>query len=193
MELKFDLENPIFTHITDENQVNEALKELEKEKVVGVDIEGTSLDPYNSTLLTVQIGTSTKSFIFDARELKLGEIPRFKDFLEDSKIIKILHNGKFDYKHIKQNLGISVCNIFDTMLTEAVLNAGLHSSYYSLRGLAEKYAGVDLKKSVRETFEYVTPSTKLNENQLRYSAVDTLILFPVFDNWPFYNLIPACP
>ena len=181
MELKFDLENPIFTHITDENQVNEALKELEKEKVVGVDIEGTSLDPYNSTLLTVQIGTSTKSFIFDARELKLGEIPRFKDFLEDSKIIKILHNGKFDYKHIKQNLGISVCNIFDTMLTEAVLNAGLHSSYYSLRGLAEKYAGVDLKKSVRETFEYVTPSTKLNENQLRYSAVDTLILFPVFE------------
>lgn len=181
MELKFDPENPIFTYITEDSQVDEALEELEKQKVVGVDIEGTSLDPYDSTLLTVQIGTPEKSFIFDARQLKLGEIPRFKQFLEDSKIIKILHNGKFDYKHIKQNLGISVCNIYDTMLTEALLNAGLRNSYYSLKDLAIKYSGVDLKKSVRETFENVTASTKLNENQLKYSAMDTLILFPIFE------------
>jgi DNA polymerase-1 len=181
MELKFDKDNPIFSYITNEKDVGGALEELERQKVVGVDIEGTSLDPYSSTLLTVQIGTPEKSYIFDARELRLGEIPRFREFLEEGKIIKILHNGKFDYKHIKQNLGISICNIFDTMLTEAVLNAGLHNSYYSLRSLAEKYAGVDLKKSVRETFEYVTPSTKLNESQLRYSAIDTLILFPVFE------------
>ena len=51
-------------------------------------------------------------------ELNLKEIPRLKEFLEDNKIIKILHNGKFDYKHIKQHLGISVANIYDTMLTQ---------------------------------------------------------------------------
>lgn len=181
MELKFDIENPVFTYITNENQANEALEELEKQQVVGVDIEGTSLDPYSSTLLTVQIGTPEKSFIFDARELDLGSLPRLKQFLENNKIIKILHNGKFDYKHVKQILGISISNIFDTMLTEAVLNAGLHNSYYSLKYLADKYTGIELKKSVRETFEYITPSTKLNESQLRYSASDTLILFPIFE------------
>jgi len=181
MELKFDPENPIYSHVINESLLNEAIDDLEKQKVVGVDIEGTALDPYESILLTVQIGTPEKSYIFDARQLKLDQIPRFKEFLENSKIIKILHNGKFDYKHIKKNLGIEVCNVYDTMLTEALLNAGLRNSYYSLKDLAVKYSGVDLKKAVRETFEYMTASTSLNESQLRYSALDTLILFPIFE------------
>ncbi len=181
MELRFDPENPIFVHVTTENMLNEALEELEKLKVVGIDIEGTSLDPYSSILLTVQIGTPEKSFIFDARKLKLKEFPRFKEFLENPKIIKIFHNGKFDYKHIKQNLGIQVCNLFDTMLTEALLNAGMSSGYYSLKELAFKYTNIDLKKAVRESFEYMTASSRLNESQLKYSAMDTLILFPIFE------------
>ena len=181
MELRFDPENPIFVHVTTEDMLNEALEELEKLKVVGIDIEGTALDPYSSILLTVQIGTPEKSYIFDARELKLKEFPRFKEFLENPKIIKIFHNGKYDYKHIKQNLGIQVCNLFDTMLTEALLNAGTSSGYYSLKELALKYTKVDLKKAVRESFEYMTASTRLNESQLRYSAMDTLILFPIFE------------
>ena len=181
MELRFDPENPIFVHVTTEDMLNEALEELEKLKVVGIDIEGTALDPYSSILLTVQIGTPEKSFIFDARELKLKEFPRFKEFLENPTIIKIFHNGKFDYKHIKQNLGIQVCNLFDTMLTEALLNAGMSSGYYSLKELALKYTKVDLKKAVRESFEYMTASSMLNESQLKYSAMDTLILFPIFE------------
>jgi len=181
MELKFDPENPKYVHVTTENQYNEALEDLEKQKVVGVDIEGTSLDPYRSILLTVQIGTPEKSYIFDARALKLAEMPRFKKFLENQKIIKILHNGKFDYKHIKQNLGVSMNNIFDTMLTESILNAGMSSGYYSLKDLAAKYTGLNLQKSVRESFEYMTASTNLNEAQLKYGAVDTLILFPIFE------------
>lgn len=181
MELKFDPANPIYTHVTTEDMANQALEELEKEKVVGVDIEGTSLDPYDGILLTIQIGTSEKTFIFDARQLKLGEISRFKNFLENSKIIKIFHNGKFDYKHIKHHLGISVCNIYDTMLTEVVLNMGIGRGYYSLKELAGKYAGIDLQKAIRETFQTMTASTRLNESQLKYSAMDTLILFPIFD------------
>jgi DNA polymerase-1 len=181
MELRFDPENPIFTHVTNMDLANSALDELEKEKVVGVDIETTSLDPYDAVLLTVQVGTPTKTFIFDARQLKLGEIERFKNFLENNKIIKIFHNGKFDYKHIKQCLKIEVTNIYDTMLTEVVLNMGIGRGYYSLKELAGKYAGLDLQKAIRETFENMTASTRLNDNQLKYAAIDTLILFPIFD------------
>jgi len=181
MELKFDPNKPQYDHVQTLDQVNASLEILEKEKVVGVDIEGTSLDPYDGILLSVQIGTPDKSFIFDARQLKLGEIERFKNFLENSKIIKIFHNGKFDYKHIKHHLGIEVTNIYDTMLTEVVLNMGIGRGYYSLKELGGKYAGVELQKAVRETFEYMTASTRLSEAQLGYSAMDTLILFPIFD------------
>src|SRR3989339_1241129 len=111
MELRFDPENPKYTYITNMVQGEEALSVLEKEKVVAVDIESTTLDPYEGYLLIIQIGTSTESFIFDARALDLGNYPRFKDFLQNRAIIKILHNGKFDYKYVKQKTGIEIDNI----------------------------------------------------------------------------------
>ncbi|KKS61414.1 MAG: polymerase protein [candidate division WWE3 bacterium GW2011_GWA1_42_46] len=171
MELKFDPANPSYEYITKEDQANAALENLEKAKVVGVDIESTGLDPYTSTLLLVQIGTDDKSYIFDARALDLKNFTRFKEFLESPKILKIFHNGKFDYN----------TNLYDTMLAEVILNAGLGRGYYSLKDLTKKYTGMDLKKDVRETFEGVTNKTKINVEQLKYSALDTLILFPIFD------------
>lgn len=181
MELKFDPANPQYEHITNIEQAHKALDELEKAKVVGVDIEGTGLDPYTSTFLLLQIGTETKSYIFDARALNLKEFPRIKEFLENKKILKLLHNGKFDYRHIKIHLGAAVDNLYDTMLAEVILNAGVGRGYYSLKDLARKYTNIELKKDVRETFEGVTTSSKITEDQLKYAASDTLILFPIFD------------
>ncbi len=181
MELKFDPANPSYEYITKEDQANAALDILEKAKVVGIDIESTGLDPYTSTLLLVQIGTEDRSYIFDARALDLKNFTRFKGYLESPKILKIFHNGKFDYKHIKIHVGAAPTNLYDTMLAEVILNAGLGRGYYSLKDLTKKYTGMDLKKDVRETFEGVTNKTKINVEQLQYSALDTLILFPIFD------------
>lgn len=181
MEFKFDPANPIYEHITSAGQVDSALEELEKAKVVGIDIESTGLDPYTSTLLLVQIGTEEKSYIFDARAINLKEAKRFREFLENPKTLKIFHNGKFDYKHIKIHTGAIVGNMYDTMLAEVILNAGLGKGYYSLKDLSKKYTGYEMKKEIRGTFEGVVSGTKINVDQLKYSALDTLILFPIFD------------
>jgi DNA polymerase I-like protein with 3'-5' exonuclease and polymerase domains len=45
--------------------------------------------------------------------------------------------------------------------------------------LAKKYVDVVIKKEVRETFSRIPK--KLTEEQLRYGALDTLILFPIFE------------
>ena len=107
MELKFDPENPDYTYITNIDEANKALEKLEKERVVGVDIESTGLDPYFSTMLTVQIGTDKKSYVFDARQLKLNEIKRFKHTMDCSH--GRVDNGgnnpsgeKISYKHINR-------------------------------------------------------------------------------------------
>jgi DNA polymerase-1 len=181
MELKFDLDKPAYVHVTTPDLLNQALDVLEKEKVVGCDIESTSLDPYNGRLLTIQVGTASISYIFDARALNLKEFPRLKQFLENPNIIKIFHNGKFDYKYIKVQTGIEVTNIFDTMLSEAILNAGLGSSFYSLKDLTQKYVGAALQKNVRQTFVQEGPTMTLTEEQLMYAAKDTLIMFPIFE------------
>jgi DNA polymerase I-like protein with 3'-5' exonuclease and polymerase domains len=181
-QLRFDPDKPQYLYVKTPEQVDEALTDLEKEKVVGIDTEATSLDPITGKLLCVQIGGPVKSYIFDARYLDLKSFPRLISFLQDSSRIKLFHNGKFDFKYIKINLGVEVANLYDSMLAEAVLNAGIGSGYYSLKSLVKKYADLDLEKGVRKSFmqDDILKQT-LNEEQLIYSALDTLVLFPVFE------------
>ncbi len=182
MELKFDLNNPKYTYVTDPEHAIKALETLSKEKMVGVDIETTGLDPFSTTILTVQIGTETETYVFDARKIAFKEFSPLRELLEDSKIVKLLHNAKFDYKMIKVHYGIEINNIYDTMLAEGVLTAGLGKSM-SLNATVLRRLGITLKKDVRETF--VNFSSTLTEEQLKYAAADTLILFPVFHvQWP---------
>lgn len=180
MGLKFDPDNPKYKYIVEEKALDKALDHLEKEKAVGVDIEATGLDPFNAILLTVQIGTPEISYVIDARRIDLEKNKRYKELLSNKKIIKILHNAKFDYKFIKHQTDAEVINMYDTMIAEAILKAGLGAGFYSLAKLSQKYADIALEKQIRTTFEGMKHA-KFNKKQLQYSAVDTLILFPIFE------------
>ena len=181
MELKFDPSNPKYENVTSLDQVHGMVEDLKKEKVIAIDIESTDLDPYFSKVLTIQISKPDFTYIVDARELDIGKIPELKEFLESNSTIKLLHNGKFDYKQVKIHTGVEIYNIFDTMLAEVVLNSGIGKAYYSLKDLALKYAQFDLQKEIRKTFLNMTASSRLTEDQLKYAAIDTLIMFPIFD------------
>ncbi len=179
MELRFDPEHPKYEYVTEVSRAEEIFKELEKEPILGVDVESSGLDPYTATLLLVQVGNWEISYVFDARKLPLREMPIYKSLLENPKIIKILHNAKFDYQFLKHHTGVSVTNIYDTLLGEGVLNAGLKVKGASLRELSAQYLGLDIDKAVRKTFyNYTGPIT---EEQLVYSGLDTLVLFPIFE------------
>lgn len=178
MDLKFDPDNPKYFYARTPKEAEKALKELEKAHVIGVDVEGTGLDPYTSKLLLVQVGTEDTSYIFDARELHLKEMPRFRAVLEDPKKIKLLHNAKFDYKFLKVQAGARLNNVYDTMLAGAVLTAGLAGKNPSLKELTLKYCGFDMNKAVRKSF--ANHKGPLTEAQIRYSALDTLVMFPIF-------------
>ncbi|MBI2414662.1 hypothetical protein HYV31_02365 [candidate division WWE3 bacterium] len=184
MELKFDPEKPKYEYITTPDAFENAIALLEKEPIIAVDIESTGLDPYTALLLIVQIGTEEISYIFDARLLNLKENPRLKSLLENPKILKLLQNGKFDYKMIKIQLKIEINNIYDTMLAEAILTAGL-GTQLGLLTIVRKYVNIDLDKSIRKTFEKLHKGSVFTQEQLAYGAMDTLVLFPVFNKqWP---------
>lgn len=178
MELKFDPNNPKYKYIQTPSELDAALEVLEKDPVIGVDVEGTGLDPYTSTLLLVQLGNEEISYIIDARKVPLKEFPRYKALLEDPKRIKLLHNAKFDYKFLKVQTGARLKNIYDTMLAGAVLTAGLVGKNPSLKELSFKYCGIDLEKGVRKTFANYLG--EITEAQLKYSGLDTLVMFPIF-------------
>ena len=96
MELKFDPQNPNYEYITTEAAAKKALNLLAEEPMLGIDVECVGLNPHLDKLLLVQIGSDEKSYIFDARKLDLSKIPEYKKVIEKTKVIKILHNGKYD-------------------------------------------------------------------------------------------------
>jgi len=173
IKLEFDPQNPSYELIETQEQVEKAVRELKKREVLALDTEATQLDPYNTTLILVQVGTPKTAYIFNFQKVDIAPL---KPLLEDPKRLKIVQNGKFDYEMLKANAGITIENIFDTMLAERILTTGFKREN-SLEALALNYLDIQLDKSIRNTF---TKTDTLTKDQLKYAALDVLVLFPLF-------------
>lgn len=182
MELKFDVKKPDYEYITDKKAAVNALNALSSEKVIAVDVEASSLDPYLGTLFLVQIGTPTKAYLFDARKVDLKKIPEYKKLLENEQVIKILHNSTFDYKYLKVQTGVEMNNIYDTMLAEAVLTSGLKKRVGLLHTINRRLGEGLVEKETQGSFVDLPKSSRLTQIQKIYSAKDVLLLFPLFES-----------
>ncbi len=173
IKLEFDPKNPDYELVETEEQVQKAVGELKKREVLAVDCEASELDPYNTKLVLVQVGTPQKAYIFNFQKVDISPL---KSLLEDPKRLKIVQNGKFDYQMLKANASIAIENIFDTMLAERILTTGFKREN-SLEALALKHLDLQLDKAIRNTFGR---TATLSKKQLEYSALDVLVLFPIF-------------
>ena len=185
MDLKFDPDNPKYEYITTQDRAAEVLEDLKKEKMLGLDVESNSLDPYTGQLILVQIGTPEISYLFDVRPLDLNKLPAFKELMEDPTKIKIIQNAKFEYAYIKVKYGIKIANVFDTMLADGVLSAGLNEKL-GLDKIIERRLQLesdimDQKKTLQKSFANMPRTARISEEQRKYAAVDTLILFPLME------------
>jgi DNA polymerase-1 len=167
--------NSEFELITEQARLAEVVVELSGEPIVAVDTETTGLDPFaDNALLLVQVATPRRAYLVDARRVDPRPLRRI---LEDDKVLKLLQNAKFDYKMLRYQTGIGMRRMYDTMLAERVLTAGI-SREIGLASLARKYAGVTLDKSVRTSF--IDKTGEFSQEQLRYAARDALILFTIY-------------
>ena len=154
-----------------------AVEALRGFPVLAVDTETNGLDPFDSKLLLVQVASPQVCYIVDAQHVNLEPL---KALLEDTKVLKLLQNAKFDYKMLKQQARIELKNVYDTMLAERLLTAGL-GDQVNLQVLNKKYLGETMDKSVRKTFYGASASsTYLNPDQLNYAAKDAFSLFPIY-------------
>ena len=177
MEIATDIK---YKFITTDRDVLTIVPELEKASIVAVDTEGTKFDPFTAKLLLFQIATKEKAYVFDCAKVDVSPL---KHILEAERPLKIAQNAKFDYSLLKTKLGIKLGNLFDTMLAERILTCGI-SREISLKTLAEKYLGVKIDKSVRESFydpANLAQRGKFTQEQLDYSARDVLVLHEIFE------------
>lgn len=171
------LPKPKYQYITDEASAREAMSYLDNFPVLAMDIEATSLDPYEARWTLLQIGVQDKAFVFDVRhDTPYSSLhPSVLDpILQDPTKVKILQNASYDMKVIKRSRGFYLPNVYDTMLSEQLLNLGRGFVRASLAALVQRYLGLNMPKEPRSTF------TKYDQEfkpfQLEYAANDVIPL-----------------
>jgi DNA polymerase-1 len=165
--------------ITSDEELVKIVPELESAQTISLDTEGSKLDPLTAKLFLLQIATTDKAWVIDCQKVDLTPL---KTVLEADRPLKIAQNAKFDYELLKAQAGIKLGSLYDTMLAERVLTCGL-SRDISLRSLADKYLGLKIDKTIRDTFtDPASPALrgKFTKEQLDYAARDAIILHEIF-------------
>ena len=141
-----------------------------------VDTETTGLDPRTSKLLLVQIATKSEEYVYDFTKLPASLVTQFSDVLTSPQL-KVLQNASFDLK-VFYHLGNFIVNpVHDTMVTEAMLNAGKIGRSNGLAAIAERYLNETLDKTVRDQF--TNGFDGLTEEQIAYATKDVQVLRPI--------------
>ena len=150
-------------------------------KLLGLDTETTGLDPFTSKVLLLQLKVGDDIFILDRGKLGVEVISRILNLINENNVLCVGQNIKFDMKQLRQDTGIWLRNVYDTMVIEAVLTSGLGGKYVSLLELVKKYCGVDLDKESRLEFVELDYTSIFTERQLTYAATDVLYLEDIYN------------
>lgn len=140
------------------------------------DIESTGLDWFTDEILLFQIKVGEEIYIVDVRELGYDKFKELIESIYHSDCTVVFHNAKFDMKFIYYRTNILLNNIYDTMICEALLNAGIGKPLYSLEELSEQYAGIFMEKTSRKEFINFPKDRPFTETLLNYSALDVKVL-----------------
>lgn len=184
----------IITRVHSGKDLLASLSWLKSKKILGLDSETggenkrDGLDPVAATsrMLIFQLGDSSLVYLI---EPKL--VSEYKEILEDQSKLFITQNGVHDFKFVLAKYGIHFINyhfdeatqtcvssLYDTMLAEQLITAGLYGVSVGLEELAEKYPPHRLiSKEVRK--EFIDMRGVLEFRHLYYAARDVLLLFAI--------------
>lgn len=101
--------------------------------------------------------------------------------LENSTIIKIIHNASFDAARLEKHYQFKVAPVFDTMV--AARRSG--EKKYSLKAQAETHLNIRLDKTTQTSDWSRRP---LDVRQLHYAALDPLATLLLYENQKLQNL-----
>lgn len=189
------LPKPNYEYVTTEEAARKAINYIDKFSEYALDTETTSLDPYEAKWSLLQIGVQDKNFVFDVRyDTIFSEVhpSMVAPILQDKSKLKLVQNAAYDMQIIKVGLDFYLENVYDTMLSEQLMNLGLYSKA-GLDALVKKYLGLHLPKEPRGTFSDY--NQKFQPYQLEYATNDVVVLpmikelqFPTLDKEGLLNV-----
>ena len=162
---------PAFTFIDNVHDLESLANRLSKQKVIAVDIEADSLHHYAPKICLIQISTSKETFILDP--IATLSIAPLSPLFESTKIKKIFHGADYDLRSLYRDFGITVRNIFDTMVSSQFLG----QKEVGLAAVLNTRFGVTLNKKYQKANWAKRP---LSDDMLHYAACDTAYLIKLY-------------
>lgn len=138
-------------------------------------------DVLDTEVVMLQLGNKDVQYVIDLRETELPD--DIKRLLSDKHKLYIGHNIKYDYQVLKNDKGIELEHVYDTMLGEYVLTTGLSKpkGYYSLEQTHYRYTNYNPYGEQLELFRPYTPkktrtnvggSGNFTYEEIHYGAMD---------------------
>jgi DNA polymerase I len=169
------LKDGTYQLITSSGELETALRSLEQSSILGLDCETTGLDPHIHKIRLIQMSVPDQPVILiDLPQIAPCDRHPLQQLLSRP-VLKITHNGKFDWQFLAQAGLQPAPPFFDTQLAYRVLTAGLKTSL-SLQTLAQKLLNIELDKT-QQVSDWSKP---LTSKQLQYAALDAAILLELY-------------
>ncbi len=144
--------------------------DIKKSGEASIDSETSGLDSFNDKMKLLQVKTNNHIYLFNLTELSKDDFFKVIDTIKEYSKKNIFFNAKFDLSFIYNNTGILLDYIYDVMIVEQILGAGiLVKKFPSYAETVEKYFDEVLDKEVRKGFY---EQETITEEMLIYSALD---------------------
>lgn len=148
---------------------------LDLGSVVAIDTETLGLNPHRDRLCLAQLssGDGTAHLVRFQPPPPGGRIaaPRLKALLEDPKVVKLFHFGRFDIAVLEHALGATARPVWCTKIASKLCRT--YTDRHGLKDLCRELLGVDLSKH-QQSSDWGAPD--LSSAQLEYAASDVLYL-----------------
>jgi DNA polymerase I-like protein with 3'-5' exonuclease and polymerase domains len=146
----------------------ETIEDIFNSDSIGFDIEANGLNPRLNDLLLIQIGTGKINYVYDVTKLPEDKTKYLVEVIKDKLIVGF--NLKFDLQFIYEKYEVMYTNIYDIMIAEKVITAGIGKRYPSLADVVSKYFDVEINKETRKLFEEF--NGEMSPLMIEYAATD---------------------
>ena len=139
--------------------------------VIAIDCETMGLNPNRDRLCVVQLSAGDG----DAHLVQISQgqdrAPNLCKILENQKILKIFHFGRFDIAAMYKTFGVLTKNVYCTKIASRLIRT--YTDRHGLKNLLQEILAIDISKQ-QQSSDW--GSETLSNAQIEYAASDVLYL-----------------